>query len=105
MDRAGGWVRYALRPKGELSEAAQRIGGGHAFRKHAHEFGFKTEAEMKAHVDRVLRSPSATRKLDRGRTAYWDESSQSVVITNPRDADLGTVFRPPKGRRYFDELR
>ncbi len=93
----------AHRTAGRLIEStAQRIAGGHAFAKHASELGFKTPAEMAAHIRRVMANPTATRHLQRGRTAYWDEATQSVVIRDPSRVDLGTVFRPEMGRRYFD---
>ena len=86
-----------------IASTAQRIAGGHAFAKHASELGFKTPAEMAAHMRRVMANPTATRHLQRGRTAYWDEATQSVVIRNPADSDLGTVFRSGSGRTYFDK--
>ncbi|MDE0451531.1 MAG: hypothetical protein OXI90_07170 [Gammaproteobacteria bacterium] len=86
-----------------IESTAHRIAGGHAFTKHAAELGFKTPAEMAAHIRRVMANPTATRHLQRGRTAYWDERTQTVVIRDPSRADRGTVFRPERGRRYFDE--
>ncbi len=86
-----------------IESTAQRIAGGHAFTEHASELGFKTPAEMAAHIRRVMANPTATRNLQRGRTAYWDERTQTVMIRDPSRADLGTVFRPEKGRQYFDE--
>ena len=85
--------------------AAQEIAGGHAFGKHASEFGFKTRPEMAAHVERVMANPDATKNLLRGRTAYWDEATQSVVIRDPSSPDGGTVLKPRLGRAYFDNLR
>ena len=86
-----------------IESTAQRIAGGHAFAKHASELGFKTPAELAAHIRRVMANPTATRHLQRGRTAYWDEATQSVVIRDPSHVDLGTVFRPRSGRTYFDK--
>ncbi len=85
--------------------AGQRIANGHAFAKHHSEFGFRTEAEMASHIDRVIANPSYVRKLIRGRTAYWDDATRSVVITDPGSADFGTAFKPNRGRTYFDNLR
>jgi hypothetical protein len=82
---------------------AKRIAGGHAM-KHAAGLGVRTEAELAAHVERVMSNPTATRNLSRGRTAYWDDSTQSVVIHDPNHVDGGTVFKPKRGKAYFDGL-
>lgn len=82
-----------------------RIAAGHAFAKHGHEFGFHLPAEMAAHIDRVIASPSATRHLSRGREAYWDDGTGSVVICDPGSADGGTTFKPDRGRAYYEGLR
>lgn len=84
--------------------AGQRIANGHAFAKHHSEFGFRTKAEMASHIDRVIANPSYVRKLIRGRTAYWDDATRSVVITDPGSADFGTSFKPDRGRTYFNNL-
>ncbi|MCY3623702.1 MAG: hypothetical protein OXH68_18590, partial [Gammaproteobacteria bacterium] len=103
LDRAGRWVRGVFRSNTDIDDVAQGIGGGHAFRKHAGEFGFETPEEMVQHVERVMRKPTATRSQQSGRTGYWDDATQSVVIHDPSHLDGGTVFRPRDGRAYFDE--
>lgn len=60
---------------------------------------------MAAHVERVISNPSAVRFLKDGRTAYWDDVTQSVVIRNPNAKDGGTVFKPTNGKAYFDRVR
>jgi filamentous hemagglutinin len=82
-----------------------RIAAGHAFAKHGREMGFSTRDEMAAFIDRVIASPSASRSLSRGRQAYWDDGSGTVVICDPATADGGTAFKPDRGRRYFEDLR
>ena len=84
---------------------ARSIANGHAFSKHAAEFGFSTRAEMAAHIERVMRYPTASRNLVRGRTAYWHEPSRTLVIRDPSRVDKGTVFKPESGRAYFDGLK
>jgi RHS repeat-associated protein len=96
-------VLNGIRLRNQLT--GQEIAGGHAFGKHAAEFGFKSADEMAAHVEAVMTNPSAVRNLSRGRTAYWDDATQSVVIRNPSAADGGTVFKPTNGKTYFDNLR
>ena len=89
----------------EAQLAGQEIAGGHAFSKHAQEFGFRTQTEMARHVENVINNPTAVRQLSNGRTVYWHDPTQSVVIRNPQSIDGGTVFKPTAGRSYFDNLR
>lgn len=39
--------------------------------------------------------------LTNGRIGFWDNSLNGIVIFNPYDPDLGTVFRPDSGYNYF----
>lgn len=85
--------------------AAKEIAGGHAFAKHAAEFGFKTKEQMAAHIEKVMANPSATRELSGGRTAFLDKTSGTVVIRNPNAADGGTAFIPKNSEEYFKKLK
>jgi filamentous hemagglutinin len=89
------------------------IAEGHAFEKHVikkGEFkglGIKTPEEFAKHIDVVVaraKGPNV-RQLSQGRTAYWDEPTGTVVISNPKDPDSGTAFRPSTGRKYFEGLK
>jgi filamentous hemagglutinin len=60
---------------------------------------------MATHVESVMTNPSAMRSLGGGRSAFWDNASQSVVIRNPSAIDGGTVFKPTTGISYFNNLR
>lgn len=83
-----------------------RIAAGHAFAKHGGEFGCSTREQFAAHIDRVIASPSSvSRNLLRGREAYFDDGSGTVVICDPTTSDGGTAFKPNNGRRYYDGLR
>ena len=47
-------------------------------------------------------------RLSAGRKAYWDDKTGTVVIvviTNPKDPDGGTAFRPVRGKDYFKDLQ
>lgn len=87
--------------------AGQRIAHGHTFAKHKGDFGFKTEDQMAAHIDRVISFASAsnTKQLSRGRTAYWDDRTWSIVIVDPKSSDGGTAFKPKQGKPYFNNLK
>ena len=88
-----------------LQSWGSRIAAGHAFAKHGAEFGFTARAELAAHIDRIIASPSASRHLSRGREAYWDDATGTVVICDPSTADGGTAFKPDRGRKYYEGLR
>ncbi len=95
-----------------------RIASGHAFGKHVlgvealegdplfRGLGVRTVAQLATHIDNMIANPTATKALSRGRTAYLDESTRTVVIVNPRSSDLGSVFQPKgNARKYFDGLK
>ncbi|MBU9808854.1 hemagglutinin repeat-containing protein, partial [Rahnella sp. SL6] len=97
---------------GKSAETIGRdIADGHAFEKHVLEqneyadLGIKTKEQFAQHIENVVRNPTSTKELSNGRSAYWDQSSGTVVIRNPKAADGGTAFRPTNGRAYFDNLR
>ena len=89
----------------EVAVDAEKIANGHAFAKHAGEFGGVTQTEFKGLVQETMANPSDVRTLSNGRTAYWSDSQQMVVIKNPGAADGGTAFRPTAGKSYFNNLR
>ena len=99
----------AARLRGQL--AGKEIAGGHAFEKHVlnqGEFkglGIRTREQFASHIENVVNNPTASRQLSGGRSAYWQDSTGTVVIRNPRAADGGTAFQPTNGRAYFDGLR
>lgn len=98
----------AVRQKNHI--AAKKIAKGHAFEKHVLQRGefsgfIRTRKEFSNHIENVMNNPTAIKELARDRTAYWHESSRTVVIHNPRAIDGGTAFQPPRGRAYFDGLR
>ena len=98
-------------PSCTISPIARDIAGGHAFEKHVlvqAEFrglDIRTRNQFASHIDNIISSPTSSRELNRGRSAYWDQASGTVVITNPRAADGGTAVRPVNGREYFDRLK
>jgi len=88
------------------SADAQQIAKGHAWSRHGAEFPeFSSEAEFADHIDNVMASPSATKIIAKGRKAFWDDKSKTLVIRDPNSPDLGTAFRPKAGKAYFDNLK
>jgi hypothetical protein len=84
---------------------AARIASGHAWIEHRAEFAAITNtAGFIAFIESILLAPDAERQLPRGRTAYWHDSSGTIVLLSPNDPDRGTCFKPAAGRAYFDNL-
>lgn len=89
----------------------KEIANGHTFDKHVitqNEFadlGIKTKEQFARHIENAVKNPTSSKGLSGGRSAYWDQSSGTVVIRNPKTGDGGTAFRPVNGRAYFDNLR
>lgn len=85
----------------------EEIAGGHAFEKHVlnqGEFtglGIRTRAQFAELIENIVKNPTAVKNLGNGRTGYWDETTGTLVIRNPK-GDGGTAFRPTTGRNYFD---
>jgi hypothetical protein len=63
-----------------------------------------TKNEFADHIEAVIDDPTMSKPLDRGRSAYYDEASGTVVIVDPSSADFGTAFVPRKGVIYYHEL-
>ena len=90
----------------ENSETAEKIANGHAYDKHRNKFPeIQNREDFKKHIEDVINNPDAVKPLERGRTAYWDNETGTVVIDSPNDPDGGTAFRPESGRSYFDMLK
>jgi filamentous hemagglutinin len=98
-------------------EKAAKI-AAHAFDKHRDEFEARRKIAGKAYPGPAIDSEAALASkvkeiLDAGegervsgsRVKYWQESTGTIVIFNPRAADCGTVFRPNRGKAYYDAQR
>ena len=102
---------------GEVEGIANAIGKGHAFAKHVLQtgkgggefagLGIRTVKQFQTFVRGIMESASGAeaRTLSRGRTAFWDDATGTVVIHDPRSPDLGTAFRPKDGRAFFEGLK
>jgi hypothetical protein len=88
---------------------ADKISSGHAFDKHvvqeAQFPGITSAQQFSSHINGIISNPSDVKTLSRGRTAYWDEQSKTVVISDPKSADGGTAFKPSQGKTYFNNLK
>jgi len=85
---------------------ARQIAGGHAWDNHKHEFSEITTIDQFAEVIfQTMTKPSVAKLLSRGRVAFWNDALAMLVIRDPENDDLGTAFKPSRGRSYFDSLR
>jgi filamentous hemagglutinin len=82
-----------------------QIANGHAFEKHAGEFGAETPEEFEQSIKGALENATKARELSNGRTAYYDEETNTVVIVDPSSPDGGTIFKPSGGEEYFNGLQ
>ena len=57
------------------------------------------------HIEEIMANPSASKNLTKGRKAFWDGKTKTVIIHDPNSPDLGTAFRPKNGKAYFDNLK
>lgn len=90
------------------SPEATRIANGHAWAKHQGEFPELSSAdEFAGLIDGIMKKAAGSdvKSLAKGRQAFWDGGSNTVVILDPNSPDLGTAFRPKQGRSYFDNLK
>jgi len=83
------------------TSTAQKIGAGHASVKHAGEFA--SGADLKAIAESTILN-GTHKDLARGRSAYYDSGTNTVVLHDPSSGDLGTVFKPRDGQAYFAGL-
>ena len=95
----------------EIEIVSKQIADGHAFQKHILEkgelagMGIRTRAQLADFIGETMRQPSDVKALGGGRTAYWNDEYQSVIIHNPKAGDGGTIFQPKNGKLYFDNMR
>lgn len=94
---------------------SQEIAGGHAFEKHVlgvgnpsgAEFGglgIRTRGQFADHIENVINNPTQSGPLMRGREYFYDGTSNTIVIRNPRAVDGGTAFRPTNPGSYLSDM-
>ncbi|ULA65592.1 MAG: exported protein of unknown function [Nitrospira sp.] len=111
VNRTDGASNIATAAKLQGQFTGKEIAGGHAFEKHILERGefsgleIRTREQFAKHIENVVNNPTAKRELSGGRTAYYDDVTNTVVIRNPKTPDGGTAFQPREGREYFNNLR
>jgi hypothetical protein len=89
--------------RSEDRNAAEKIVRGHAWEKHKDDYPeIKTKEDLQKFVENIMKKAHDVKEGERGRTAYWDNDSGTIVIHDPNHVDQGTVFKPDTGKDYFD---
>lgn len=57
------------------------------------------------HIEDVMNNPSEHGLLPNDRAFFYQKKTNTIVITNPKDPDFGTAFRPDLNDNYTDLLR
>jgi filamentous hemagglutinin len=55
--------------------------------------GIRTRTQFKEHVEGVINKPTHSGNLNNNRSYFYDSTSNTIVIKNPKAPDGGTVFR------------
>lgn len=74
----------------------------HAIKRN--EFPGFSKPQFEQHIRKIINNPTKIKQLSRGRNAYWDQKSGTVVIKDPLGKDGGTAFKPIQGKLYFEEV-
>jgi hypothetical protein len=95
-------------PSPQQQKIAEAIGNGHSYQKHVVDERLFPEVKSRADfiqlIGRVVANPTHSKKLANDRKAYYDQSSNTIVIVNLHARDRGTCFRPRNGLRYYENL-
>ncbi|MHB8732984.1 MAG: hypothetical protein ACYDAB_14490 [bacterium] len=87
---------------------ADSIANGHSYDKHVGDQGefpeIHSQAEFKDLISSVVNNPTQSGNLSDGRSYYYDQPSNTLVIVNPNSSDGGTCFRPTMGTGYISDL-
>ena len=91
----------------DVRSIADQIANGHAWNDHVGTGEFKGmfngQDDFANYIENVMNNATEIKQLQDGRTGYWDDANQAVIIHNPNAKDQGTAFQPKDGKAYFDE--
>ena len=82
---------------------AAKIAGGHAWTKHAGEYygtAVNSAAKFKSLLEKIVKTAGVG--LSGARHKWWDTTTATFVVFNPKDNDCGTAFKPTAGKSYYD---
>jgi len=105
-NRAAELAKRGFKDAAEIARVAEQIAGGHAYQKHVVERDeypeIGSQEQFQNLIQRILSNPTEWKRLEGGKSAYWDKKTGTVVIRDPGHPDGGTAFRPKTGKRYYD---
>ncbi len=64
-----------------------------------------SQGEFQELVQNAMDNATESKSLEGRRYAYWDQSTDTVVITDPSNPDGGTAFKPTNGYAYYKGLQ
>jgi hypothetical protein len=96
----------------QQEKLAYRMSQGHGFdgpNGHGYQFGRPgkpcTREEYYNKILRVIRDPSVTIvPLKRGRTAFYQDSTNTLVVVDPNSWDRGSMYKPDADRAALSKL-
>jgi len=79
----------------------------HGWAGHQDQFPDMTQKQFQDLVLETVQNATGNdvKRVDKFKTAYWNDKEDLIVIRNKRDPNGGTAFRPDEGRQFFDNLR
>jgi|GEM_PF-5548539 len=90
------------------SKIAEKISDGHAYEKHVEKKGefpdIESREDFKKHIEDVMNNPDDFKQLRNGREAYWDDETETIVISDPNNPDGGTAYRAYEGKQSYEKL-
>jgi hypothetical protein len=96
-------------PTAAQKKIAKAIASGHAYEKHVVEEKLfpevRSEQEFIDLIAKVLANPTHHRELENNREAFYDSTSNTIIIYNPHARDNGTCFRPNAKLKYYQGLK
>ena len=94
----------------DAGKISKNIGNGHAFTKHIEEFKtiwIKTSKQLENHIKGIIQKSKGTlnsKSWARGRSAYRDDDTWTIVIVDPNHIDWWTAFIPSAWKKYFESF-
>ena len=93
----------------QASEAREKIVENvynHAYEEHSKEYGSVSSEQFKNIAMEHLEHPDDKTDLHNGETtAYWSDKHQSVLIVNNKKPESSTMFKPERGKEYYEEQK
>jgi len=94
-------MEYEQAEAEHFNPVARAIAKGHAKAKH---FPKTMETDdLTRMIEETMANKAVDPKFSEGRTAYWSNEHEMIVIEDPNTKDLGTAFKPNRGKAYFDD--